>query len=160
MATFANSGLLGVDTTAVASTPAFKVGTTALLSDGGIVRYVQALSEISTFAAVAIYVDNTVQMLTTTNGATTPAVGFAQTSIASAWYGWVAESGPSIKVNLAANCDDNVPLFTTATGGVLDDATVTAGYIMGLTNTVTISNATAVTCIASFPHIGRYGGGA
>jgi hypothetical protein len=123
-------------------------GTKVDLNDGGEAIYVQALSEISTFAAVAIFADQTAQMLTTTNSATTKRVGFAQTSIPSGQYGWVQTSG-IVKVNLAANCDDNVPLYTTATAGVLDDAVVSQGLILGVTNTVTISNATAVTCIAA-----------
>lgn len=130
------------------STPKIAKGTKVDLNDGGEAIYVQALSEISTFAAVAIFADQTAQMLTTTNSATTKRVGFAQTSIASGYYGWVQTSGV-VKVNLAANCDDNVPLYTTATAGVLDDAIVSTGLILGVTSTVTISNATAVTCIAA-----------
>lgn len=125
-----------------------KVGQVVNTDDGGQAIFVQALSEISTFAAVAIFADSTAQMLTTTIAATSKKVGFAQTSIASGYYGWVQTSGTP-KVNLAANCDDNVPLYTTATSGVLDDATVSGGLILGLTSTVTISNATAITCIAA-----------
>lgn len=154
------SGVIGVSLTQTDATPKFAVGTTVQLNDGGQAMYVlSSTSAVSTFAAVAINADGTVDMLTTTNGATTPRIGFAQTSIATGFYGWV-QTGGVVKVNLAANCDDNVPLFTTATPGVLDDATVTAGYVMGLINTVTISNATAVTCVGQYPHVGRYGGGA
>lgn len=153
-------GVLGVNLTNVDATAQFKTGTLVNLDDGSQAIYVlSSTSAVSTFAAVAINVDNTVDMLTTTNAATTPRIGFAQTSIATGYYGWV-QLGGNVKVNLAANCDDNVPLFTTATPGVLDDATVTAGYVMGLINTVTISNATAVTCVGQYPHVGRYGGGA
>lgn len=134
--------------TDVGSSAVVAVGTRASTSDGGEAVYVQALSEISTYAAVSIYADNTAQMLTTTTSATTKRVGFAQTSIASGYYGWVQTSG-TVKVNLAANCDDNVPLYTTATAGVLDDAVVSTGLVLGVTSTVTISNATAVTCIAA-----------
>ena len=123
-------------------------GTKVDLNDGGEAIYVQALSEISTFAAVAIYADQTAQMLTTTLSATTKRVGFAQTSIASGYYGWVQTSG-IVKANLAVNCAPNVPLYTTATAGVLDDAIVSTGLIIGVTGTVSISNATAVTCIAA-----------
>lgn len=134
--------------TDVSSVAGCAVGTRVDTSDGGKAVYVKALSEISTFAAVAIYADGTAQMLTTTNSATTKRVGFAQTSIASGFYGWVQTAGV-VKVNLAANCDDNVPLYTTATSGVLDDAVVSTGLVLGVTSTVTISNATAVTCIAA-----------
>jgi len=154
------SSVLGVNLTQTDSTAGFAVGTLVNLSDGAQAMYVlTSTSAVSTFAAVAINVDGTVDMLTTTNAATTPRIGFAQTSIATGYYGWV-QLGGNVKVNLAANCDDAVPLFTTATPGVLDDATVTAGYVMGLINTVTISNATAVTCVGQYPHVGRYGGGA
>lgn len=146
MPTFINSGLIGTDLTKTGSTPQFDKGTRAALSDGGVALYVQALSEISTYAAVSLFQDNTAQMLTTTTAGTTKKVGFAQTSIASGWYGWVQLSGRPI-VNLAANCDDATILFTTATSGVLDDATVSACLVAGVTSTVTISNATAITCI-------------
>lgn len=138
----------GVDLTGPTSTPQFAQGTKTKLSDGGDAIYIRALSEISTFAAVAINSDEAAVMLTTTNSATTKKVGFAQASIASGYYGWVQTSGV-VKVNLAANCDDNVPLYTTATPGVLDDAIVSGGLILGVTSTVTISNATAVTCLAA-----------
>lgn len=134
--------------TDITSTAQIAKGTRATTSDGGEAVYIQALSEISTFAAVAIFADSTAQMLTTTNSATSKRIGFAQTSIASGYYGWVQTSGV-VKINLATNCDDNVPLYTTATAGVLDDAVVSTGLVLGVTNTVTISNATAVTCIAA-----------
>lgn len=134
------------DTTAAPAPLA--AGTVVATSDGGQAIYVKALSEISTYAAVSIYADNTAQMMTTTTSATSKRVGFAQTSIASGYYGWVQTAG-NVKVNLAANCDDNVPLYTTATSGVLDDAVVSGGLVLGVTSTVTISNATAVTCIAA-----------
>lgn len=125
-----------------------RVGTTVNLSDGGQAVYVQAASTISEFNAVSILADNTAVPITTTNSANSKKVGFAQVSIASGSYGWVQTSG-IVKVTLAANCDDNVPLYTTATAGVLDDAVVSTGLVLGVTSTVTISNATAVTCIAA-----------
>jgi hypothetical protein len=129
--------------------PAFALGTAVQLNDGGMAIYVQALSELSAFAAVGIYADGTAQMLTTTISATTKRVAWAQTSVPSGYFAWV-QSGGVFKGNLAANCDDNVPLYTTATAGVLDDATVSGGLIGGVTSTVTISNATAVTLLGQF----------
>jgi hypothetical protein len=114
---------------------------------------VQALSEISQYAAVAVYDTQKAQMLTTTLAATCKRVGFAQTSIASGYYGWV-QLGGKVLVNLAANAAPSVPLYTTATAGVLDDAVVSGGIVFGLVATTSISNATAVTCIAGYPHIG------
>ena len=59
-------------------------------------------------------------------------------------------SGGRPAVNLAASCAPFVPLYTTSTGGVLDDATVSGsgGMVMGVFAGASISNATAVTCIA------------
>ena len=147
---FVISGLVGVDLTDVQTTAnaKFAVGTVVQLSDGGKATYVRALSTIAQFDAVGINAANAAFPLETTNALTTKKVGFAQTAIASASYGWVHTAG-IVKVNLALNCDDNVPLYATSTGGVLDDATVSGLLVGGITSTVTISNATAVTCIAA-----------
>jgi len=132
------------------TTASVRVGTTVALDDGGVAVYVRAGSEIAQFEAVAIRVDQTVVSLTTAAVAegtgSTKQVGFAQTSIASGNYGWVQTSGRP-KVKLAANCADQVILFTTATAGVLDDATVSASLIAGVVSKTTISNATAITVI-------------
>ena len=136
------------------------VGTTVPLSDGGSAIYVSAGSEIAQFNAVAINADNSVVNLTTgvitdTTGSSKQ-VGFAQTSIASGNYGWVQKGGRP-KVKLATDCADQVPLYTTATPGVLDDAVVSIGLVVGVVSTVTISNATAITCIVpADAHINTY----
>jgi len=153
MPTFNVSNTIGVTLTNVDTTSQFTTGTVVNLSDGGQAVYVQALSEISTYAAVAVYDTQKAQMLTTTLAATCKRVGFAQTSIASGYYGWV-QLGGKVLVNLAANCAPSVPLYTTATSGVLDDAVVSGGIVFGLVATTSISNATAVTCIAGYPNIG------
>jgi hypothetical protein len=128
------------------------VGTVRQVNDGGEAIYVKSsLSAVSTFAAVVIQEDYTVQMLTTTNAGTAgKQIGFAQTSIATGYYGWVQLSGRP-KVNLLVNCDDFVPLYTTATIGQLDDATVSGagGMVLGIISATTISTATAVTCIVA-----------
>lgn len=131
--------------------PAFALGTTAPLNDGGHAIYVKALSELSAFAACAVFADGTAQMLTTTNAATCKRVAWAQTSVPSANFAWI-QSGGNFKGNLAVNCAPNVPLYTTATAGVLDDATVSGGggLIGSVIATVSISNATAVTLLGSF----------
>lgn len=134
--------------TTVDSSAKVAVGTVVSLSDGGEAIYVQALSEISQYAHALVYADCTAQMSTTTLAATAKRGGWAQSSIPSGYYGWLQMSGRP-KANLAANCDDNVPLFTTATSGVLDDAIVTGGVVLGAISTVTISNATAVTILVA-----------
>ena len=150
--TVSTSNLIGVSLGYTDTSPAFGLGTVVNLDDGGQAIYVQAASTVATYAAVAVQVDNTVVPLTTTNSAASKAVGFAQVSIASAYYGWV-QLGGKPRVLVAANCQPSVPLFTTATAGVLDDATVTAGLVAGLVATTSTVTASNVTCIAGYPHV-------
>lgn len=155
---FVVSPLIGASITAdPTSTAGFTPGTVVSLSDGGQAMYVKALSEISTYACVLIDASATARMSTTALAVTLKRVGFAQVSIASAWYGWVQLGGAPM-VNCAANCAPNVALYTTATVGVLDDATVSAALVAGVTAQNTISNATAVTIVAGYPHIAYQGG--
>lgn len=146
------SNLIGVSLGYTDTSPSFNVGTTVNLDDGGQAVYVQAASTVPAYSAVSLQVDETVVPLTTTNAANSKAVGFAQVSIASAYYGWVQLGGKPV-VNLAASCLPAVPLFTTATAGVLDDATVTGGLVEGIVAVTTASGATALTCVAGYPHV-------
>ena len=142
------------------TSPSINVGTLVNLDDGGQAVYVKAASEVSQYAAVAVLADNSAVMLTTTNAATSKRVGFAQVSIASGSYGWVQTGGVPV-VKLAASCLPNVPLFTTATAGTLDDATVSGngvGLVVGIVATATASGATAITCVAGYPHVSGAGG--
>lgn len=151
MATYIVSPTAGLPSlTSTNDTALVPKGSIARLSDGGMAVYVQATSEISTYAAAVIAKDFTGQMSTTAlvteNTGTNLGFGWAQTSIASGWYGWLQVSGHP-KMNLAANCADRVALFTTSTAGVLDDATVSIGYVPGLWSATSISNATAATAL-------------
>jgi hypothetical protein len=157
MVAFCVSPTSGVNLNDTSSIAGFTPGTVVNLSDGGQAMYVRATSEISQFAAVVIDASAGALMVTTTLAVATKRIGFAQASIASAFYGW-AQLGGAPKVNLAANCAPNVPLYTTATAGVLDDATVSAGMIAGVVAKNTISNATAATIVAGYPHITFQGG--
>lgn len=160
MAVSLTSSVIGVNLTQVDTAAQFTVGTLVNCNDGGMAMYVlSSTSAVSTFAAVAIDGNGKANMLTTTNAASSPRIGFSQVSIATTGYGWVRLGGAAILVNVAAQCAPNVALFTTSTAGVLDDATVTVGYIMGLVASTTVSNATATTCIGLFPHAGRGGNG-
>jgi hypothetical protein len=127
----------------------FALGTVVDMNDGSQARLVESsASACSTFAAVVINENNIATMLTT--GVARSAgnhLGFAQTSIGTGRLGWVMLNGKP-KINLAANCAPFVNLYTTATAGVLDDATVSGsgGCVMGVYAGTSISNATAVTC--------------
>ncbi len=158
--TVSTSNLAGVALSYTDTSASFGLGTVVNLDDGGQAVYVKAASEVSQYAAVAVLADNSVVMLTTTNAANSKRVGFAQVSIASGSYGWVQTGGVPV-VKLAASCNPNVPLFTTATAGTLDDATVSGGgvgLVAGIVATATASGATAITCVAGYPHVLGYSG--
>lgn len=145
MATVTTS-LIGVSLTSYDTAAAFALGTQVSSSDGALFEYVQVASAVAAYNAVAINADGVASNLTTTLAATQKKVAVAQISIAVSCYGWVQRSG-KMGVNVAANCNDFVPLFTTATAGVLDDATVSECLVLGLntySSTVTASNVTAL----------------
>jgi len=152
---FPIDGTAGVNLTATYSSAGaapFALGMTVRLNDGGTAMLVESsASACSTFAAVVINESYVATMLTTgvaRSGGNQ--VGVAQTSIATGYCGWV-QLGGRPKVNLAANCAPFVNLYTTATAGVRDDATVSGsgGMVMGVFAGTSISNATAVTCIVN-----------
>lgn len=147
MATFSISPLGGINIDRVDSEQKFALGTQVDLSDGGKARYVQAASIISSFNAVSLHVNHTAENLTTTSATVSKEVGFADAlSVPLSSFFWVRLSGRP-RVKMATDCADQVILFTTGTVGVLDDATISASLVAGVTSKTTISNATAVTCI-------------
>src|SRR5690349_1677163 len=131
MATKSVTPIVGVTLVDGTATAQFAPGTTVMGDDGSMLVYVSATSTISQYNAVVIDNLGGAVPVTTTNSATSKRIAVAQTSIASSYFGWVQVGGKGL-VTLAANCAPNVPLYTTATGGVLDDAVVSGGLVIGL----------------------------
>ena len=146
---FSTTPIVTPQMNSTSSSALMPTGTKVTLSDGNTAQYVRATSAISQYAAVAVYANGSAQSMNTTLAASVKTIGFAQTSIASAYYGWVHLGGGPVNVALAANCAASVPLYTTATAGVLDDATVTGGLALGLVATSAVVTAGAATCIAA-----------
>jgi hypothetical protein len=93
---------------------------------------------------------STVALLGSTGNATQGRLAIAQTSVTSAGYGWFhTEINRDGKVLALDACLPNVRLYTTATGGAVDDATVSAGPIQGLFIKATASGTTAIPCVAN-----------
>lgn len=98
--------------------------------------YVQAGAAIAIYDAVKIDNDGQAVLLTTAVSGTEPtSVGVAQVALADNEYGWVwvkgGGSGKGIKVNALTLCATDVKLYTTATGGAIDDTAT--DLILGLT---------------------------
>ncbi len=116
----------------------------------GMFEYVQVLSAISTWNAVAIDAGGLASNLTSTNALLIRRIGVAQISIAISCYGWVQRTG-DMRVNVAQLCQDFVPLFTTSTPGVLDDATVSECLVLGINLVTSTTTASAMTAIGASP---------
>lgn len=150
---FVVDGKIGVDLTKTTTVAQYSLGTVVHTTDGGMYEYCRARSEVSQYAAVAIFEGSSIRMAETSilnDAGSTKKVGFAQVSIASGYYGWVARQGKVICA-LLDDCADNVPLFTTTTAGSLDDATVSNCLVLGVYLPVTASLATALTVLANLP---------
>ena len=142
------------------STARVPVGTIMKGTNGSEWMYVIAQSAIAQYDCVAILNSSSAvgasicaSPMTTTFAAKSTRVGFAQTALAAAGYGWVALSGSNLRCNVAIACEPAVPLYTTATGGVLDDAVVSAGYVAGCVAMSSAASASAVPVVGGFANI-------
>jgi hypothetical protein len=167
MADYITDGKIGVDLTATyastsaGSTTLFPVtpGTRVNTTNNGVYVFARAESTINQFDAVIMstYADSASSTpvlravpVTTTNAAALGynMVGFAQTAIASSYYGWIGINGV-LQVNLLVACQPKVPLYTTSTAGKLDDTTVSAGYIQGIVANTSATSASAPFCVVN-----------
>lgn len=171
-ADYVTDGKIGIDLTATyASTSAGSTslwpanpGDTVRTNNEGVYVFARAQSDISTYDCVifSTYTDSAATTptlravpITTTNAAALGynKIGFAQTSIASSYYGWIAMNGSNLRVNVLIAAQPKVPLYTTATAGKLDDATVSAGYCVGVVLNTSATSASAPFCTAQWPHL-------
>jgi hypothetical protein len=167
MADYVTDGKIGIDLTATyastsaGSTTLFPVtpGSRVTTNNNGVYIFARAESDISAYDAVIMSTFSDSASLTpvlravpvtTTNAAALGynMVGFAQTAIASSYYGWIGNNGV-LKVNLLIACNPKVPLYTTATAGKLDDTTVSSGYIQGIVANTSATSASAPYCVVN-----------
>lgn len=131
---YATTPLIGVDLTATFTdlTSADNSGKTPSLGeevntdDGGAALFVLAGSAITKSMTLHVTSANSANPITTALAPTAGRVAFAEyAGIASGSYGWVKLRGKVSILALAA-CNAGVPLYTSDSPGVLDDATATA----------------------------------
>lgn len=143
------AGLLDVTST----TPLFNVGQVHWDTLGRKWQYVKGGATIAQNEYVKISTDGNytiTSLTTTTNPSTEPAqVGCVQVSggFTSSLYGWVFRGYGAHTGKFAANCVQDVKIYTTATAGVVDDASTT--LISGLKLITTITTATSAAAWAS-----------
>lgn len=121
--------------------------------------YVKAAAAITQYAACTIDESYNATMVTDTLSAPGAGQGklvcVPQIAMTSGYYGWALVLGTG-KVLGAASCVKFTQLTTSATSGVLDDATTSGLEVVeGLTLSETLTGAAAAACVLSYPYIGR-----
>lgn len=147
------SGLLGVNVTdtPATNTSQHALGTCVMGVDGTEFIYVLAGAAVTQYDAVGVDEDFSATALTKAAADDGHQIGFAQVAFASGDYGWVAKKGANISVRLAASCAADVPLYTTSTAGVLDDAASSQTKIDGVVAVAAIATAGESEIIATHP---------
>ena len=146
---------VGVDFTRVTADPEFTLGTTVRSSDGGEWTYVKAGTALTQYDFAGIDENFSAAPLTDAIALDGWIVGVAQVAFTVNYYGWLPTRGANISGTVGASCAADVDLWTSATGGVLDDDSTTIPYtkIDGVVavgaNTLTI--AAAVEVLLTFP---------
>lgn len=168
---FPTSGIAGISLTttyASGTTPPFTPGLETKATDGNAYMFVQAASTIAQFDACIVINSSSAIFsagflkcvpVTTTNALTSQRLVVAQTAITSGDYGWVATAGHNLRVKTLIAAQPAVPMFTTATAGSLDDATVTAGYCLGVVLMTSATSASAPPCVIGNAVIRTWAGG-
>lgn len=135
----------------------FTVGTRAEGPNGKEYVFVQSASAIAQYDVVAIPHDGSfiAAGLTTTNAPTSgQAIGVAPAALSSGDYGWVQIYG-NARVAVLGSCVKGIALWTTATGGALDDATASNYLVQNLVilSTNPTASATNMEGFLSYPTI-------
>ncbi len=159
------TGVVTPDLGSIDATARVPVGTMVSTTDGGTAMYVQATSTIAQYNFCIVINTSSATgasigcvPVTTTNVATSQRLGVAQVAITSSYYGWLSLSGNNLRGMCAVSCQPAVPLFTTATAGVLDDAVVTAGYCLGVVAMTSAASASAPPIIMGPAVVRTWGG--
>lgn len=169
---YATDGKISVNLTKLSTTdaslgthvPDHTPGTRLNGNNGSSWMYVRASLSIAQYDAVALVYKTTgaagaststvpvAVPLTITTGQVASGIGFAQIAFPDKGsYGWVNVGGTPI-VKLAIDCEPYVPLYATATAGVLDDATVSVA-ITGLYATTSATAAGNYQLTAQHPQL-------
>lgn len=142
------SGPIGVTLALVDATAVHKLGQEVIGSDGCTYTYCLAGEALAQYAACGVDEDHSATELTTTTaGAVPQPVVVPQIAVASGEYFWGVCEGSGFSVLGAASCAKDVKIYTTATAGVVDDASTT--LIVGLRLDETLTGAAAATATAS-----------
>jgi len=125
---YATGGLIGSRLTDTTTTAEHRLGQRVTATDGTEWVYCVSSGAITQYQAVGINEDYDAYSMTSTLAAQSDAIGFAQNAFAAGEYGWIAVRGTNIKVRTKASAVADTQLWTTASAGVLDDATAAGAF--------------------------------
>ena len=149
---------IGVRFTLTDAVPQFPLGTVIKGNKGSVWVYVLAGAAITANTTVHINGSSVANMITAALAITAGQIGTVQNAISNSAYGWAALTGEGLTFSVGASCASSVPLYTTDTAGVLDDATASASHfqVQGVLITATNSgSASTVPGTFNFPIIRR-----
>lgn len=155
---FPVDGTLGARFSLTDAIPQYPLGTTVRGNAGSLWIYVLAGQSLTTNMTVHINGSSVANMITAALAITAGQIGTNQVAISNSNYGWVALTGEGLVFNVGASCNSSVPLYTTDTAGVLDDATASASHfqVQGVLIVATNSgSASTVAGVFNFPIIRR-----
>lgn len=157
------TGLIGVDTSNVNSDITIAGGGGHALNNrwadnsGGEWHFVKASTAFTQYDCVWIKPNGNAAPITDTLTTQPGRIGFAQVAFTVDYYGWVKTYG-SVTMRGGASCNANVPLYTSGTAGVLDDATLSTSQnqIAGVVASQSASGAgESMTGFANYPMVVR-----
>lgn len=149
---------LGVKLGSTDTVPKVQLGSKIETSDGGEAVYCISSGAVSQYALCGINEDFDVYMMTSALAAQSDRLGFAQIAFAAGEYGWVYTRGSNIKVRTKASAVADAQLWTTASAGVVDDATAAAalkldGMVLVAAASTAANGAAGIEVKASWPAI-------
>lgn len=152
------SPVLGVNLSTADETQKVPLGTVITTTDGGEAVYCVASGAVSQYALCGINEDFDIYMMTTTLAAQSDRLGFPQVAAASGEYVWAYTRGSNIKVRTKASAAADSQLWTTASAGVVDDATAAGalkldGMVLVAAAGTAANGAAGIEVKASWPHI-------
>ena len=128
---FITNGTIGRKLTDTETTPADTVGNVVSTTDGQWM-FVRAAEAITQYDYVCV--DETNHARRGTKGGVDDGhiIATAQNAIAASAYGYVKLTGSDGNVRVRASCAADVPLYTTASAGILDDTSTTQTKVDGI----------------------------
>jgi len=123
MPLYAVTPVLGLNLNEWDDTQRVPLGTKVALTNGGDAVYCVSSGALSQYGLAGINEDFDVYMMTTALAAQSDKLGFPQIAASGGRYLWVPTGGSDIKVRTKASAAADTQLWTTASAGVVDDAT-------------------------------------